>query len=212
MREPTTASPVYSRDEQARKQENDRTLQAVVALQRRANDEHDEQTIKENAQRTFLGLMVMSWAAFALGVVLIATSLAVFVVQGRTFDALGMGTIGIADVVAVLLYQPMDRLQDADTHYAQQIMMLRGWALTVNLQLRAMVWEDPDSVRATAGNIQSATEEYAKILGQLLSTGTPATSLPATSGTSASGTTTSSGPSSSSPTTTSGSGSAGAPK
>lgn len=153
------------------KRYNDQTLGNLAEIQKRVDPDHfgnHEKDIDAKADRTLTGIGVMCWATFALGVILIVTSLLLFVIQGKTLDVLGLGGLGLADVVAILLYRPMDRLQEADANYAEQLMIVRGWALGVNLQLLAMDSSDAASVRQTASAIQSATEEYSKILGGLL--------------------------------------------
>jgi len=153
------------------KAQNTKAIEAVVAIQNKleaSKIDEREGEIKKQADRTLLGLGIMTWAAFVLGLVLIGTSLALFIIQGKSLDVLGMGTIGLGDLVAILLYKPIDKLQESDLKFAQQLLVIRGWAMTVNLQLFAMDLNDAESVRKTADAIQSATEEYGKILSAMV--------------------------------------------
>jgi hypothetical protein len=80
----------------------------------------------------------------------------------QTLEILGLSTIGVADWIALFLYKPMDRLQKANVDYVQQLTILKSWATSTNLQLRAMDITKPETVIAASNDIQNASIEIAK--------------------------------------------------
>ncbi len=74
----------------------------------------------------------------------------------------------MANLFALFLYKPMDRLQKANADFSQQIMILKSWVLATNLQLRAMDVNEPKSVISAAENIKGLAVELAKAIQTLL--------------------------------------------
>jgi len=148
--------PVMKSEERATA--NVTTLTKVKELQDRVQklglDKSNE--LQAKASSTFKNLTYMIWTTFLIGIVLMATSLLLFIFKQQTLTVLGMGGLGITDFVALFLYKPMDRLQEADKDFVEQLIVLKSWALSVNLELLAMDVNNPDSVRTASKNIRTA--------------------------------------------------------
>lgn len=138
-----------------------------LAVERLADSKHEK--LETNAARTFKELRWMIWITFAFGLGLVLVSVALFVVGNRTLSVLGLGTLGVADWVALFFYKPMDRLQTADKDYLQQIVVVKGWALSINLEMLAMKVDDPESMIGASKNIRTATSFAAHSLHEFVS-------------------------------------------
>jgi hypothetical protein len=137
---------------------NDQTIAKVQEIQGKVQqltlDKSKE--LQQKASRTFQYLTIMIWITFAIGLLLIAASLVLSVFKQQTLTVLGMGGLGVADFVALFFYKPMDRLQEADKDYVEQLIILKSWALSVNLDLLAMDVNDPKTVIAASKDIRTA--------------------------------------------------------
>jgi hypothetical protein len=151
---------------------NEETTKALRRLQVAVEQLADSkrQKLENNAARTFTELRIMIWVAFGFGLGLIVVSIALFVVSERTLSVLGLGTLGVADWVALFFYKPMDRLQTADKDYLQQIVVVKGWALSINLEMLAMKVNDPVSLLTASKNIRTVTAFVAHSLQEFVST------------------------------------------
>lgn len=149
---------------------NKKTIEEVKRLQRDINEMDAKlfPLLKEKAARTFRDLRAMVWVAFTIGVVLIVVSLLLFIFQERSLEVFGLSTLGVADLFALFLYKPMDRLQKANADFSQQVMILKSWVLATNLQLRAMDVNEPKSVIIAAENIKGLAVDLAKAIQTLL--------------------------------------------
>lgn len=114
-------------------------------------------------------LTVMSWAAFAVGLGLLGVA-----VYGSVWGdlgtgaALGLSGLGVAEMLGVALYRPMDRLQEAQTDLSQQSVILRTWTLTTCLYLRAMDVGAEASVEDAALKIRESADEFTNALETLV--------------------------------------------
>lgn len=99
----------------------------------------------------------MIWIAFAFGLALVLLSTVLYVVGQRTLSVLGLGSVGVADWIALFFYKPMDRLQAADKDFLQQIIVVKGWALAINLEMRAMKVNDPQSLLTASKDVRTIT-------------------------------------------------------
>lgn len=113
-------------------------------------------SLEANARSVFRDLRVMIWVTFVLGFVLVALSVIWFAFGKGTPSVLGMGAVGVADLFALFFYKPMDRLQSADKDYLQQIVVLKTWAISVNLEMLSMSFEDRQSLLDASKNVRSA--------------------------------------------------------
>ena len=125
--------------------------------------------LQDKAIKTFQELRYMTWVTFAFGLILLARSGLLSTLQpGKTVEALGLGALGVTDLIALFLYKPMDRLQKANSDLNQQAITLKSWALSVNLELLAMRVSEPDTVKTASKNIQSAGTESAKAIQEYI--------------------------------------------
>lgn len=145
---------------------NRETVERLRALQ----TEIDRQTIPQMeklqaaATRTFHQVRGVIWFVVGVGVFLLTASMWLFVTQGRALEVLGVGSLGVADLVALFFFKPIDRLQKATADFAQQVMILKAWTSSVDLQLLAMDVNDPESLMATDKNLRGAAVQLAKAL------------------------------------------------
>jgi hypothetical protein len=143
---------------------NKDTMARLQVLQKDVVGRAEEQAkaAEKKADTTYRHLSYMIWIAFILGLVLIGISIGLFVFSQRTLDVLGMSALGVADWIAIFVYKPMDRLQKANADYAEQFTVLKGWAVSINLELLAMDTEDSESVKTAARNIKTVSLETAE--------------------------------------------------
>lgn len=134
--------------------------------------------LQQKAAATFRNLTIMIWVTFVLGLVLILSSLLLFVVKQQTLTILGMGGLGVADFAALFFYKPMDKLQDADKDFVEQLIILKSWALSVNLELLAMDANKRETVITASENIRKAATWSARTIQDLISSQTPPASSP----------------------------------
>lgn len=164
-----------------RKKANEDTLAELRRLQAAVQEvtakRKDE--LQKRASRTFRDLTWMILVTFLFGLVLVTASLLLFVFSDRSLSVLGLGTLGVADWLALFFYKPMDRLQKADKDYAQQIIILKSWALSVNLEMVAMNANDSESVRIASKNIRTAGLSAAHALQDFLEAPSQSTAAPA---------------------------------
>ena len=161
-------TPIMKSTEQVTANQN--TITVVKRLQSDIN-EMDKKLfplLQKKATGTFRDLRYMVWVAFTIGIVLIVISLLLFIFQERSLEVFGLSTLGVADLFALFLYKPMDRLQKANADFSQQVMILKSWVLATNLQLRAMDVNEPKSVISAAENIKGLAVELAKAIQTLI--------------------------------------------
>ena len=53
----------------------------------------------------------MIWFAFGSGVALVMIAVVLFILGVKTLEVLGLGALGIADLIALFVYKPIDRHQ-----------------------------------------------------------------------------------------------------
>lgn len=92
----------------------------------------------KKATRTFGDLRWMVWIVFIIGLILILISIIRFIIDpSETPTILFMGSLGIADVLIVLFYNPMDRLQKASSDHTQQTLSIISYGILNRLRLDA---------------------------------------------------------------------------
>jgi uncharacterized membrane protein (DUF106 family) len=157
-------------DDDERMEANKETVAKLKRLQDDIQTRTQKQmaVLQSKARKTFRDLRAMIWVTFLFGVVLIVAALLLFLFQQRTLEVLGLGSLGVADWLALFLYKPMDRLQKANADFAQQVMILKSWVLATHLQLLAMNVNEPDTVRAAAKNVRTAAVEAARAIQEFV--------------------------------------------
>lgn len=92
----------------------------------------------KKATKTFGDLRWMVWIVFIIGLILILISIIKFIIDpSETPTILWMGSLGIADVLIVLFYNPMDRLQKASSDHTQQTLSIISYGILNRLRLNA---------------------------------------------------------------------------
>ena len=159
---------LMSDDERA--EANRKTVETLKAVQAGIETTTSVQLdrVQVTTAKTFRALGRMIWITFAFGLALTVSSLLLFIFYQRTLEVLGLGTLGVADWLALFFYKPMDRLQKANADFAQQLIILKSWVLSVNLQLLAMRVNDPPTVIEAAKNVQAATVESAESIQRFI--------------------------------------------
>lgn len=156
-------------DEQ--KQANKETIDRLKKLQEAVQEITEKQTsqLQSKATKTFRDLVYMTWITFLLGLVLVASSFVLFALfQQKTPEVLGLGSLGVADWLALFFYKPMDRLQKANADFAQQVIILKSWALSVNLELLAMDVHKAETVITASKNIRAGTAQSAREIQEFI--------------------------------------------
>jgi hypothetical protein len=118
--------------------------------------------LESKAKNTFLELRLMIWVTFLSGLFLIGMSIYLSYARGTTVEAVGLGSLGVADWLALIFYKPMDRLQRASADFGEQLMIEASWIMAVNLHLLAMRVGDPKELQDAAKNIIMASWRSSK--------------------------------------------------
>ena len=106
-------------------------------------------SLEKIGKKTFWDLRLMIWIVYIIGIVLIGLSIYNFLIDtSGSFVFLGMGTLGIVDIFAVLFYNPMNRLQKANSDLIQQIMVQISYTTVQWLRDKASETKDPDERNA----------------------------------------------------------------
>ncbi len=142
--------------EPARREANKTAIDNVIEIHRSLNKAELEE-LESRADRTFRELRFMIWVTFVLGLVLIGSSIILSAYRGESLQVLGLGSLGVADTVALLIFRPMNRLQQANGDFTEQLMIVASWIIAINLYLLAMKYEVPNTLQDAAKNIITAS-------------------------------------------------------
>ena len=126
--------------------ENRRLAGQIIDYERKINDRVGkiDKTIEE-AEKSLNEIKGMAKAAYVFGFVFLVISIILFIVQvvlslqGIEWaeqlqnGALGLGAIGIVDLIGLMLYKPMDRIQKATSDFAQLSMVSNNYAMATKL-------------------------------------------------------------------------------
>jgi len=105
----------------------------------------------------------MSIIAYVLGSVLIVMPFIVFLLSTpRDPNLLWFSGIGMAETVAILMYQPMNRVQKATSDMVQSTIILSSWATEVGLTLYLLKL---DEIKGNS-KIAETTDLIGKITGE----------------------------------------------
>lgn len=81
-------------------------------------------------------IKVMSYASFVLGWALILVPLCLFFFsESHDTSLLWFSGIGLAETLAILVYRPIDRVQEATSDMAQGTLIMNSWATEIGLIL-----------------------------------------------------------------------------
>ncbi|MHA1689208.1 MAG: hypothetical protein ACTSUN_07715 [Promethearchaeota archaeon] len=104
-------------------------------LEEKTRDAEEKKKIKESIKEiedigleTFLDLRLMIWLVYLIGIMFIFLSIwKFFISPNDPFIFLGMGSLGVADILLTLFYHPMDRLQKASSDTTQHLMVIMSY-------------------------------------------------------------------------------------
>jgi hypothetical protein len=93
---------------------------------------------------TFYDLRIMIWIVYIIGLILIGLSIWNFLTTpDSSFVFLGMGSLGVADILITLFYNPANRLQKASSDATQHVMAQITYSFTRKLRKQAAEKQDP---------------------------------------------------------------------
>ncbi len=155
-----------------RSRENTRLRDDIVELMNRRMSL--TKRLHRYIEGTFNQIQVMSAIAYALGVLLIVTALLYYFLTEQRLEALGFSALGAAETVAVFIYQPIQRTQNALGDFSQHTIVLHAWNTQVALKMLHMKINEKGSVDEVADYIQKITRELAGTIETLTEKHPPA--------------------------------------
>ena len=132
----------------------------------------DVRTVIDGAKSTFKAISRISYAAVAMGIILIVAPilLVVFMPDQASLgiETFGLSGLGVLDLFALYFYRPMDRMQKASVDFTQHIMTTQSWIMTSKMILRSMVWADRESVMLAASRLENSTKRHVILCERLI--------------------------------------------
>ena len=110
----------------------------------RLNEERIQwaQRMQRHAESGCEQVWLMSQIAFGLGWLIIVVPFLLFCFSTpRDLNLLWFSGLGIAETVAILVYQPMDRVQKATSDMAQSTIIINSWATAIGLTMHLLELE-----------------------------------------------------------------------
>lgn len=112
---------------------------------------------------TYWLILGLSAVMFVLGVILLSVPVAAaWKGNVEVLTSVIAAGFGIADLGALYLFRPIDRLQQLMGDMSQITMMINSFQMLISLRLQEMDLEDPRSVSRAAKYIQELSEEFAR--------------------------------------------------
>jgi len=156
MTQPTPPTRVMAPDEQ-----QDANMRLARYLQRTLDAGAAEVAgLRSKLSITYGIIVILSIIMFALGIVLLSVpALAALGAVGEIGDlqSLIAGGFGIADLAALFLFRPLDRLHGLMGDMSQITLAINSYQSQVALRLMAMDVNQPDSIGSAADAIREAT-------------------------------------------------------
>ncbi|HYS74040.1 MAG TPA: hypothetical protein VEO96_08700 [Thermoplasmata archaeon] len=119
------------------------------------------QTLEDHLHRTFHSIKDLSLIAFGIGAFLILVPFSLyFFSPPRDANLLWFSGLGIGETVAVLLYRPMQRMQNAISDMAQAIMILNSWATELSMALVDMKVDKDGEMERVSKWMSKITERH----------------------------------------------------
>ncbi len=119
------------------------------------------QKLEDHLDRTFHSIKDLSLIAFGIGAFLILVPFSLyFFSPSRDANLLWFSGLGIGETVAVLLYRPMQRMQNAISDMAQAIMILNSWATELSMVLFDMKLDKVDEMERVSKLMGKITERH----------------------------------------------------
>ncbi|MDF1538438.1 MAG: hypothetical protein P1Q69_06010 [Candidatus Thorarchaeota archaeon] len=137
--------------------ENRRIGLQLAKLEESVSVEQSEE-IQSRAFSTFTAIKWLSIASYMLGALLIVVPLLLIVVAPDIatmgVETFGITSLGIVDLLALIFYKPMDRIQRASGDFTQHMMIYSSWAMIVKMLMKEMKWKE--------GNLHDTVELLSK--------------------------------------------------
>ena len=83
-----------------------------------------------------------------------------YIYYEKRIELLGLNVLGTGEILALLWYKPMQRIQNALGDYQQNMLILHSWSTQVGLLLYIMDASSIESVWKTCDRIHKITLEY----------------------------------------------------
>jgi len=168
------AEPVPMQDfETMRKQANLRVFLQLVNLNEERMVWADR--MQRHLENTFKAIETLSVIAFAMGVVMIVVPFIFFYVSSpRDPNLLWFSGIGFAETLAVLIYKPMQRMQEAISDLIQAIVILNSWVTQIGLTLYGMDISQGVEVATATKTISDLTSKHIRWMQDYLEAKGPA--------------------------------------
>ena len=156
------------------KNERQRTNDFILQhLQTTMSDGHAAlQDLEKKLRLTYNVIIGLSVVMFVVGIALIAAPVyAGLTGQDDIAKALLAGGLGIADLTALYLFRPIDRIHALMGDMSQVTIALNGFQTQVGLRLLEMRADEADTVGAAAEDIRSASEFSIVLVEKYFETG-----------------------------------------
>ena len=124
---------------------------------------------------TYWVIILLSIIMFAMGIVLLSVP-AIAGIQGKTGDVHSLITagFGIADLAALFLFRPIERIHKIMGDMTQIILALNSYQAQVGLRLMELDATDRPSMGKTALNISAAAKDSIKLVQEYFEAREPA--------------------------------------
>jgi len=160
------AAPVQDLDAM-RKQANFRMFSQLVTLNEQRMVWGDR--MQRHLENTFKAIAILSVIAFVLGVIMIVVPFLLFYVSpSHDPNLLWFSGIGFAETLAILIYKPMQRMQEAISDLIQAIIILNSWVTQVGLTLYGMDISQREEVANAAKMISDLTSKHIRWMQEYL--------------------------------------------
>ena len=117
----------------------------------------------------FWVIILLNLLCFIFGIALIIISIVITFQKDFSVDIKDWisGIIGVVfEVIAFLLYYPIDRIERSSANHSQHLMLMRTWLISNDLLILGMNTNDSKSVEKTVLNINKSTENYVDLIGK----------------------------------------------
>ncbi len=145
---------------------NFETIDSLHNLQKERPEERKRflEDSQKKVHNVFIWIKWMSIVIFIIGLFLIGFSIYYYIRYGMKAEVLGLNALGVGEILALLLYKPMQRIQNALGDYQQNMMILFSWNTQVELILLKMDIKDEPSVYKACDRIHKITLECVKTI------------------------------------------------
>ncbi|MFI5237337.1 MAG: hypothetical protein ACHQLA_05315 [Ignavibacteriales bacterium] len=148
----------------------------IKFLQNMVNDGKEELgKLRRKLSVTYWVIICLSIIMFALGIVLLSVpAIAAFQKQIDQMQSLITAGFGIADLSALFLFRPLERIHKIMGDMSQIILALNSYQTQVGLRLMELDVTDRPSMGQTAENINKAAKESIKLVQEYFEAREPA--------------------------------------